>query len=133
MQIRATVAPDLRVRRNGQPVADDDVAFRSVVLPRLRGLPRRLRLDVMRALDLTKAAHELDVETCLLPHLADRGLLDGFTRFDPAAGNDGRKLRISGEVEDEELVRAGLGMLAGDVGGDRRARSQLFWARILAL
>jgi hypothetical protein len=90
-------------------------------------------VDVVRALDLTEAAHELDLETCLLPHLAHRGLLDAFTRFDPAAGNDGRKLRISRKVEDEELVGARLGVLAGDVGGDGWPGSQLFWARILAL
>jgi hypothetical protein len=101
-----------------------------MVLP---GLGRRLRrrgLHVVRAFDLADPANEDGVEPGLLFDLAHGGLLDGLALLDAPAGNDCRELR---KVEDQELVGARLRVLARDVDGNRRAGSQLFWARILAL
>jgi hypothetical protein len=76
---------------------------------------------------------EHDVDARFLPDLADRGLGDRLAFLDPTPGYHRRVLRQSWDVEDEQLVGARLRVLARDVGGDRRAGSQLFWARILAL
>ncbi len=56
-----------------------------------------------------------------------------IARLDPAARDDRAVLGFVGEVEDEQLVRSGDRVLAGDVGGDGRTRSQDCWARIFAL
>ena len=51
----------------------------------------------------------------------------------PPPGHDRAVLGRIREVEDEQLVEPRLGMLARDVRGDGRSRSQLCCARILAL
>jgi hypothetical protein len=78
-------------------------------------------------------ANELDVDAGLLLYLANRRFRDALALLDASSGNDCRELGQLRDVEDEQLVGARLGVLAGDVGGDRRAGSQLFWARIFAL
>jgi hypothetical protein len=78
-------------------------------------------------------ADELGLDPGLLHHLADRGLRDGLALLDAAARDDGAVLGRVREFEDEQLVEPRLGMLAGDVGGDGRTRSQDCWARIFAL
>ena len=78
-------------------------------------------------------AHELRLDPGLLHHLPDRRLLERLAFLDPAARDDRAVLGRIGEVEDEQLVRSGDRVLAGDVGGDGRTRSQDCWARIFAL
>jgi hypothetical protein len=78
-------------------------------------------------------ADELGLDPGLLHDLADRRLVDRLAFLDPASGDDRAVLGRAGEIEDEQLVEPGLGMLAGDVGGDGRTRSQDCWARIFAL
>ena len=94
-----------------------------------------LELDVVADRILADAdnSDELDLDPGLLHHLADRGLLDRLAFLDPAARDDRAELRVPREVEDEQLVEPRLRVLARYVGGDRRAGSQVFWARILAL
>ena len=105
------------------------------VLPGLGQKLRGLELDIVpdRVLADPDDAHELRVDPGLLHHLANRGLRHGLALLDAAAGHDCGELGFVGEVEDEQLVEPRFRVLARDVGGDRRARSQLFWARILAL
>jgi hypothetical protein len=86
-----------------------------------------------RVLGHAHLADEPDADARLLLDLAHRGLGDALSFFDPAARDHCRVLRHPRDVEDEQLVGARLGVLAGDVGGDRRAGSQLFSARSLAL
>jgi hypothetical protein len=74
-----------------------------------------------------------DVEPGLLFGFSHRGLLDGLALLDPAARHDGGEIRMLGKVEDEELVGTRDGVLARDVDGDWRARSQCCPARSLAL
>ena len=50
-------------------------------------------------------------------------LLHRLTGVDPAARQDPPVVRLVGEVEQEQLVDAGLGALAGDVDDDGRPRS----------
>ncbi len=130
----AALAPELEVGADRHPAAENRPVV-THVLPSLREKPGRLDLDIvaLRVLCHADLANELDVDSRLLHHLADRGLSDGLTRLDPAARHDRAVLRHPGDVEDEQLVETRLRVLARYVGGDRRAGSQLFWARILAL
>jgi hypothetical protein len=85
-----------------------------------------------RALRGADFPDEHDVDPRLLLDLANRGLGNRLALLDAAAGDDA-ELGLIRVAEDEQLVGTGLRVLAGDVGGDRRAGSQVFWARILAL
>jgi hypothetical protein len=105
------------------------------VLPGLREHRLGLELDVVpdRALADADDADELRLDPGLLHHLADRRLVDGLAFFGSASGDDRAVLGRVREIEDEQLVESRLGVLAGDVGGDGRARSQDCCARIFAL
>jgi hypothetical protein len=87
----------------------------------------------VRAFDRAERAPEDNVETGFLPDLAHGRLLDALAFLDTAARHDRGEIRLAGEVEDEKLVGTRLRVLAGDVDGDRRPRSQLCWARSFAL
>jgi hypothetical protein len=79
-----------------------------------------------RVLSDPDGADELRLDPRLLHHLADSGLLDRLAFLDAPAGDHCAELGVAREVEDEQLVEPGFRVLAGDVGGDGRAGSQLF-------
>jgi hypothetical protein len=126
----ATLSPKLEVGADREPVKGT-----AIVLPGLRKAFSRSQLDVVagRALRDADLAHELRVDPGLFLDLAHCRFRDGLAFLDPSAGHDACELGHSGDVEDEQLVGARLGVLSRDVGGDRRAGSQLFSARNLAL
>jgi hypothetical protein len=78
-------------------------------------------------------ADELRLDPGLLHDLPDGGRLNRLAFLDPAAGHNCVELGRVRKIEDEQLVESRLGMLAGDVRGDGRTRSQDCWARIFAL
>jgi hypothetical protein len=126
----ASPAPELEVGADRQPAKGA-----AVVLPGL-GEPfswSDLHVVAGRLFRDAQLTDEHDVDVSFLFDLPDRGLGDRLAFLDSTSGDDGRVLRQPGDVEDEQLVGARLRVLAGDVGGDRRAGSQVFWARILAL
>jgi hypothetical protein len=126
----ATAPPELEVGADRHPAKGA-----AVVLPCVQQRAKRHDLDVAarRVVGGAHLADEANVDARLFLHLSDGSLGDGLALLDPASGHDRRVLRHPGHVEDEQLVGARLGMLAGDVGSDRRAGSQLCSARIFAL
>ena len=130
----AAQAPDLGVGSNRDPAAEDRPVLADV-LPGLRQQLRRPELDVVADRIVADAddADELRLDPGLLHDLPDRGLLDRLALLDPAARDDRAELGRVREIEDEQLVEPRLRMLAGDVRGDGRTRSQDCWARIFAL
>jgi hypothetical protein len=130
----AAQPPDLGVGTHGNPAAVNRPVLADV-LPGRRQPRRGLQLDIVadRILADPDHADELGLDPGFLHHLPDRCLRDRLALLDPAAGDDRAELGVAREVEDEQLVEAGDRVLAGDVRGDGRARSQDCWARILAL
>jgi hypothetical protein len=124
----AALSPELEVRADRQPTKGA-----TIVLPSLREPLAGCDLDVVthRALRDADLADEGDVNARFLLDLADSRLGNRLAGLDSAAGYDGGVLGEPRDVENEQLVSPSLGMLAGDVGGDGRARSQDCWARII--
>ena len=134
MDVVAAQAPDLGVGSNRDPAAENGPVLTDV-LPGLRQRLRGLELDVMADGIVADAddADELRLDPGLLHDLPDCGLLDRLALLDASAGHDRAVLGVVREIEDEQLVEPRFGMLAGDVRGDGRTRSQDCWARIFAL
>ena len=134
MDVVAAQAPDFGARSNRDPAAENGPVLPDVV-PGLRQQRRRLELDVVADRIVADAYYtdELRLDPGLLHDFADRRLLYRLALFDPAARNDGAELWRVRKIEDEQLVEPRLGMLAGDVRGDGRTRSQDCWARSFAL
>jgi hypothetical protein len=117
---------------------------RDVVLPFVGPLLDGRRLHEVALVDMVRftqsgvlghseGAQDLDVDPGFLSCFAHRRLLDGLARIDATARHDGCELDLARNVEDEELVCAGLRVLTGDVDDDVRPNGQLCCARILAL
>jgi hypothetical protein len=130
----AAEAPDLGIGSHRDPAAENGPVLTDV-LPGLRQHLRRLELDVVADRIVADAddADELRLDPGLLHDFSDRGLVHRLALLDPSAWDDRAELGGIREIEDEQLVEPRLGMLAGDVRGDGRTRSQDCWARIFAL
>ena len=73
----------------------------------------------------SERAQDSNVDPGFLSRFAHRRFLDGLALVDAAARHDGCELGLAGNVEDKELVCAGLRVLTGDVDDDVRPNGQL--------
>ena len=92
-----------------------------------------VRLTQSGMLGHSERAQDLDVDPGFLSRFAHCRFLDRLAFVDAAARHDGGELDLVRNVEDEELVCAGLRVLTGDVDDDVRPNGQICCARILAL
>ncbi len=136
-------APELGVRVDRRPTADDDVPGLAVlagdlVLPGVGqsfgrgGLDEVVGLSI-RILDLPEHTENFDGQAGLFSSFPHGRLFDGLALLDPSAGEDRRVLRLAGHVEHEQLVGARQRVLARYVDGDGRAEPQLDSALSFAL
>ena len=145
----AAVPPDLGVRLHREPVAANQgpgflPVTGDVVLPFVGQALDRRRLHEVAVVDMVRfaqsgvlghseRAQNSDVDPGFLSRFAHRGVLDRLAPVDAAAWHNGGELGLVGNVEDEELVGAGLRVLTGDVDDDVGPNGQLCCARIFAL
>jgi hypothetical protein len=92
-----------------------------------------VRFALSGVLGHSQRAHNSDLDPGLLTRFAHGRVLNGLALVDAAARHNGGELGLFRNVEDEELVGAGLRVLTGDVDDDVGPNGQLCCARIFAL
>lgn len=118
----ATPAPKLQVWADLLPAAADELPARCLqMLPRVGSRPDRLGLHEVTAGVLSELADDSDLDPYLLERFPPGGFLDRLARLDSASRDDRVDSRVTKDVEHEQLVDAGLGMLTRDVDDHRWA------------